>query len=184
MKISTATKIAILNGLILSVLTLLEYFQVISFKLILSYHWHKILHLFGVILFVGNMFVGPFWFIYAYYSKDVKLLQFSNKLLQVTDSYLTIPGVALTVINGLFLASIYGGTSKQPWLFYSIFLLLIMWALSIPLIYIQEKMYQCIENEPENRIKLNKILVYWGIVGTIVMIPSLLVFYLMLTKSV
>ena len=178
------TKISILNGLILLFLTLSEFLGLFKFDLVLSYQWHKILHILGVILFMGNMIVGPFWFLFAYYSKDKTLLKFANRLLQLTDLYLTIPGVALTVINGLFLASAFGGTRNMPWLFYSIILLFVMWVLSIPLIYLQEKMYSTIDNEPDNDTKINKLLIRWGILGSIVMIPPTIIFYLMVVKGI
>ncbi|MDP2303393.1 MAG: DUF2269 family protein [Ignavibacteria bacterium] len=180
----TITKISILNGLILLLLTLSEFLGFVKFNLLFSYQWHKILHILGIILFMGNMIVGPFWFLFAYYSKDKTLLKFANRLLQLTDLYLTIPGVALTVLNGLFLASVFGGTKIVPWLFYSIILLFVMWALSIPLIYLQEKMYSTIDNEPDNDTKINKLLIRWGILGTIVMIPPTIIFYLMVVKSI
>ncbi|MBM3418447.1 MAG: DUF2269 family protein [Bacteroidetes bacterium] len=179
----TITKISILNGLILLCLTLSEFFGLIKFDLLLSYHWHKILHIIGVVLFMGNMIVGPIWFMYAYSSKDNTLLKFAGKLLELTDIYLTIPGIALTVLNGLYLASVYGGTKNQPWLFYSIILLFVMWALSIPLIYIQEKMYQSLDKEFDIKI-INTLLIRWGILGTFVMIPPSIIFYLMIVKTI
>ena len=184
MKLTKTTQISILNGLILLLLTLSEFLGILKYNLVLSYQWHKILHLAGVILFMGNMIVGPVWFLFAYYSKDKTLLKFANRLLQLTDLYLTIPGVALTVINGLFLASVFGGTKNQPWLFYSMMLLFAMWALSIPLIYFQEKMYRAIDNEPDNDTKINALLMRWGILGTIVMVPPTIVFYLMVVKTI
>lgn len=184
MKLTNITKVSIINGLILLFLTLSEFLGLFKFDLLFSYNWHKILHILGVIIFMGNMIVGPVWFLFAYYSKDKTLLKFANRLLQLTDLYLTIPGVALTVINGLCLASVFGGTKNQPWLFYSIILLFVMWALSIPLIYLQEKMYSTIDNEPDNDTKINKLLIRWGILGTIVMVPPTIVFYLMVVKSI
>jgi len=177
------TKISILNGLILLSLTLSEFFGLIKFDLLLPYYWHKILHIIGVVLFMGNMIVGPIWFLYAYYSKDKNLLKFAGKLLELTDVYLTIPGIALTVLNGLYLASVFGGTKNQPWLFYSIILLFVMWALSIPLIYLQEKLYQSIDKEFDIKI-IDTLLIRWGILGTIVMIPPSIVFYLMIVKAI
>lgn len=184
MKLTKITKISILNGLVLLILTLSEFLGLFKYNLVFSYQWHKILHITGVILFMGNMIVGPFWFLFAYYSKDKTLLKFANRLLQLTDLYLTIPGIALTILNGLFLASVYGGTRNQPWLFFSMILLFVMWALSIPLIYFQEKMYSTIDNEPDNDTKINKLLIRWGILGSIVMIPPTIVFYLMVVKSI
>lgn len=179
----TITKISILNGLILLCLTLSEFFGLIKFDLLLSYHWHKILHIIGVVLFMGNMIVGPIWFMYAYFSKDKTLLKFAGKLLELTDIYLTVPGIALTVLNGLCLASVYGGTKHQPWLFYSIILLFVMWALSIPLIYLQDKMYQSLDKDSDIT-RITTFIIRWGIWGTLVMIPPSVIFYLMIVKTI
>ncbi|MEK7434891.1 MAG: DUF2269 family protein [Cyanobacteriota bacterium] len=184
MKISKVSKISLLNGIVLVFLTLLEFLDILKYNLIFSYNTHKILHITGVVLFMGNMIVGPFWFLFAYYSKDKSILRFANKVLQLTDICFTIPGIFITIINGLCLASVFGGTKNQPWLFYSIILLFIMSGLSIPLIYIQEKLYNVIENESANEEKINKWLVIWGIIGTIVTIPATIIFYLMITKNI
>jgi len=183
MNLTSATKISILNGILLILLTLAEFSGILQFSLIFTYQWHKILHILGLILFMGNMIIGPVWFMYAFYSKDKTLLKFANRLLQLTDLYITIPGLDLTIINGLFLASIYGGSKNQTWLYYSIILLLIMWLISIPLIYIQEKIYKSIGKETINLKSTNRLLIIWGIIGTLVMIPPTLIFYLMVFKT-
>lgn len=181
---TTAAKISIINGLILVLLTVLAMSGIVRFDLILSYQWHKILHIAGVVIFMGNMITGPCWYSFAYYSKDIHLLKFANRALQLTDIYLTVPGITLTVINGLFLASVYGDISSQRWLYYSTLLLLVMWALSIPVIWLQEKMYQTIANEPENTQKISRLLTWWGILGTLVTIPPTIIFYWMVVKAV
>jgi len=183
MSLSKAGQIALFNGLILLLLTLAQFWGLLQFNLLLSYQWHKILHIFGVVLFMGNMIVGPVWFLFAFYSKDKGLLKFAARLLKLTDLYLTVPGIALAVINGLFLASVFGGTRHQPWLFYSIILMVTMWALSVPLILLQEKMYDAIENDADNEVKINKLMTNWGILGTLVTIPPTLIFYLMVAKQ-
>ena len=71
---------SIINGFLLIVLVLLEFHGVISFSLPISYNWMKIIHIFAVILFMGNMIIGPVWFFLAFYSNDKNLLQFSDKL--------------------------------------------------------------------------------------------------------
>lgn len=179
-----AGKAALANALVVMGLTLLEHYQVLRFAPLLSYQTHKVLHILGVVLFMGNMIVGPFWFLYAFYSKNKELLLFANKLLQLTDICLTIPGLFVTVINGLFLADFMGGTAEVPWLYYSVILLIIMGIISIPLIYFQEKMYECIDKEPENRLGIKKYLYAWSFIGTAVMIPPSIVFYLMIVKTI
>lgn len=183
MTLTTSTKISLLNGLILLALSLSEFFGFLHFGLIFSYQWHKLLHLLGVALFMGNMVVGPVWFSYAYYARDKTLLQFASRLLQITDMYLMAPGIALTVLNGLCLASAFGGTAHQPWLFNSMLLLFGMWALSVPVVYLQEKMFAIIDREPENNTKVYAQLIRWSILGTLVTIPPSIIFYLMVFKG-
>ncbi|MBU1678442.1 MAG: DUF2269 family protein [Bacteroidetes bacterium] len=180
----TATKISITNGILVVIVVLLEYTRVVDFSMLLSYQWHKILHIFGASLFIANMIVGPIWFFYAYYSREKALLQFADKLLRLTDITVTIPGLDLAVINGLFLASVYGGSSDAPWLQYSVFLMIVMWLLTIPLLFIQEKIYKVIEFEPDNRVELQKWIIRWSLLGSVVMIPPTIVFYLMIVKSI
>jgi uncharacterized membrane protein len=184
MNLRKVTKISLVNGLLLLLLALSEFSGLIRFPLLLSYEWHKVLHIAGVVLFMGNMVAGPVWFSYAYYSKNKELLKFAGRLLELTDMYLTIPGMALTVINGLFLATAFGGSRNQPWLFYSVILLFVMWALSIPVIYIQEKLYSVIDNDPGNRGKITGLMILWGVIGTLVMIPPTIIFYFMIAKAV
>lgn len=179
---STSSKISILNGLILMLITLADFTGIVHFELLLSYQWHKLLHILGVVIFMGNMFVGPVWFSYAFYSKDAHVLKFAAKLLQQTDLYLTIPGVALTVLNGLCLSSVYGGSQSQPWLLHSIYLILTMWVLSVPLVFLQEKLFLTIVTEAQNEAKINRLLIQWSILGSLVMIPPSIIFYWMVVK--
>ncbi len=181
---STAGKISIFNGLILILITLAEFTGMVHFELLFSYQWHKVLHILGVVIFMGNMIVGPVWFSYAYYSKDAHVLNFAAKLLQKTDLYLTIPGIALTVLNGLCLSSVYGGSQSQPWLLHSIYLILGMWILSVPLVFLQEKLFLTIKNEAENVAKINRLLIQWSILGSLVTIPPGIIFYWMVVKPI
>lgn len=163
-------------------ITLAEFTGMVHFELLFSYQWHKVLHILGVVIFMGNMIVGPVWFSFAYYSKDAHVLKFAARLLQKTDLYLTIPGVALTVLNGLCLSAVYGGSHAQPWLMHSIYLILSMWILSVPLVFLQEKLFLTIENEAHNTAKINRLLIQWSILGSLVMIPPGIIFYWMVVK--
>jgi uncharacterized membrane protein len=180
---TTASKISLLNGLLLILTALSEFFGWVKFDLQPNmYQATKFLHLFGVAIFVGNMTVGPAWFYLAVQKKDLEFLKYANKTLQITDILFTIPGIALTVISGLFLASSYGGTPKQAWIFYAVFLLIFMYLLSVPLVILQEKIYQSAEKTPLDWEKVHKLALQWGLYGTIVMAAPFFIFYLMVFK--
>ena len=174
--------VSVVNGLVLCLLTLGNLWGYLKFDMILSYQWHKILHVFGVVIFMGNMIAGPAWFLFAYYSKDKNLLRFAAKVLERTDMILTIPGIALAVINGLYLAAPYGGIKLQQWIYLSTLLLISTWVLSIPLIYLQEKLFKAIERD-ENETKLYPVLIGWSITGSLITVPFILIFYLMIAKG-
>ena len=110
-------------------LVFLEHLQIVEFPLIFSYQWHKILHIFGISLFMVNMIIGPIWFMFAYYSRNTEIIRFADRLLRYTDMAITIPSLDIAVLNGLYLASVFGGTSNQLWLQHSIYLLILMWAM-------------------------------------------------------
>ena len=175
---------SIINGILLMALVLLEYNGIISFSLPFSYNWMKIIHIFAVILFMGNMIIGPVWFFLAFYANDTKLLQFSDKLLNLTDMIFTIPGLDIAVITGLFLASAHGGSAQQPWLTRSVYMLILLWVFSQPLVFIQQKISKIIASAPENQQAIQKWLIHWSIWGKVAIGPPAYIFYMMVMKHV
>ncbi|MDP6828442.1 MAG: DUF2269 family protein [Pseudomonadales bacterium] len=79
-----------------------------------SYGLHKFLHILGVVVFVGNMTVGPLWVIYAWLLNERRHFSFVIKTLSDADKIFTVPGVQLTVWNGVFIAAAMGGVQARP----------------------------------------------------------------------
>lgn len=181
--LSGNTLFAILSGLFLCLVTLLSYYGLLQLKCVFSVQTHLLLHLIGVILFMGNMVIGPVWFLFAWYSGKRELLSFSGKLLALTDSWITIPGMYLCILNGLCLAPVFGGMHAQPWMHQSLLLLFVMWFLTPAVIWTQEKMLQSIEMEPYNSGVFKKYMFLWSLWGSLVMLPPSLIFYLMIAKQ-
>ena len=178
-----ATKISIINSIFLLVLVVTEMTGVIKYNLIFSFNVHKLLHILGVAMFFGNMIVGPVWLFMAIRSKNMQTVRFAFSLLALTDIAFTVTGIDLTILNGLFMASVYGGTQVLPWIKYSVHLLFAMWILSIPVIYIQEMLYKEGKEADSVTPKMKKYLILWSIWGSILSIPPSIVFYLMVVKG-
>jgi len=142
MNLTKITKISILNGLILLFLTLAEFLELVKFDLILSYQWHKILHILGIILFMGNMIVGPFWFLFAYYSKDKILLNISSSL----SSFFSV-GV------GLILSVIFKGNESVRFNFLRPDWLKHFFPVNIHICYFSAFINKRIYSHPPNRSK-------------------------------
>ena len=106
---SKASLISLTNTSLLVVLIVLAQHNLLFLDLVWSYQTHKLLHILGVCMFIGNVFVGPIWLLKALQSKNKETIKFAFGMLLFTDIVITVPGIDLTVINGLFLSSVLGG---------------------------------------------------------------------------
>ncbi|MBI2567319.1 MAG: DUF2269 family protein [Candidatus Schekmanbacteria bacterium] len=150
--------------------------------LLLSYPVRKLLHLSGVVMFMGNLIAGPVWLAFAYFGGDRKLMVFATRTLAQADIWLTAPGVQLTVWNGICLAPMYGGARAQPWLAESLGLLVLAAILTLATVLPwQERLVRAAEAQDEAGLK--RALTQWAVWGTLIMIPFSLAAWLMIAKK-
>jgi uncharacterized membrane protein len=136
-------------------------------------------------MFVGNMSIGPVWLMLAIRTGDIKTVRFALRLIGITDVALSVPGIALLVINGFFMSSTWeGGIYYNLWIRDSLILLGIMIIFSVTVvIYYQEKLYKVANAEETISSNFQRVMQLWSIWGTFVMIPPLIVLYLMVVKT-
>lgn len=177
-----AVIISFINSTVLVTLIVLDLSGILRLQPFLSYQWHKLLHVTGIVLFFGNMIAGPFWLLYGLFSKNLEIAKFSLKLLFLTDIALTIPGVDLAIWNGLIMANALGGIHAQPWILNSIYLLFAMWVLTVPVEIYQNKIDKLVNSENYSYEELKKIIFGWSAWGMALMIPPTIVVYYMFFK--
>jgi uncharacterized membrane protein len=73
------------------------------------YTWLKFVHLFGVVLFVGNIITAALWKTRADRSGDLPTIAFAQRTVALADWAFTLPGVLLVLIGG------YGMVARRPW---------------------------------------------------------------------
>ena len=73
-----------------------------------SYLLWKMLHIFGVVVFVGNIIVTAFWKLMADRSRDPRIAAFGQTLVNRSDFAFTSVGAALILISGLMMGDPYG----------------------------------------------------------------------------
>jgi uncharacterized membrane protein len=73
------------------------------------YTWLKFLHIFGVVLFLGNIVTAALWKARADRSGDLGAVAFAQRGVAMADWVFTLPGVVLVLIGG------YGMAAKRPW---------------------------------------------------------------------
>jgi len=68
----------------------------------------KALHVFAVVIFLGNIITGLFWHAYAARTRDAKVLSHAMGGIILSDRLFTMPGVIVILVSGVLLA-IHGG---------------------------------------------------------------------------
>jgi len=83
----------------------------------------KVLHLFGVIAFIGNVATGMYWHSHAWRTRDPKLLAHTMHGIIRSDRVLTTPGVLALLVGGVG-ASMVGGVPmlRTGWILWTIVL--------------------------------------------------------------
>lgn len=163
---------------------LLAWSNTLTFDLVLPYRWHKFLHLAGVVVFLGNVILGPLWVTFAFETKRIETIRFSFNLLQKLDIYITAPSVFMVVVNGLYMGNMFGGVSSMDWLKHSVYSLILLWLFIIPILIVQDKIGKLLhEGDFESKafLKLKKI---WMAIGFFSFLPIVYICYMMVFKTI
>jgi uncharacterized membrane protein len=72
----------------------------------MSYEAFKVIHLFGVILFLGNIIVTGVWKVLADRTGEPRIIAYAQRLVTLTDWIFTAGGVALILIGAYGMAAV------------------------------------------------------------------------------
>lgn len=155
----------------------------------MEYSAVKLIHVLGVILFLGNIIVSAVWKIQADRTNDPVVIAFACRLINVTDLAFTALGSALIVVGGIGLFHATGiSLSEAPYLIYGISLFgmaAMLWLAGLlPLqIYMSKIAAQTVANGetemPESYEKSRKL---WNMIGRIAILFPLGALYLMIMR--
>jgi len=135
----------------------------------------KFLHVLGVILLVGNVTVTAVWKVFADRTREAKVIAFGQRLVTITDWFLTVTGIVLLVVGG-YGAAMVGNMDVfgARWLVWGQVLLAIsgiIWmAILIPAQIRQAKAARAFANGgeiPESYRRDASRWLVWGIVATV-----------------
>ena len=89
----------------------------------MEYSYFKILHIFFVVIFLGNIITGLFWMRWAVKTKDIRIMHHAVGGIILSDRWFTIPGVFGIILFGI-LGAIKGGYPifGTGWILWSIIL--------------------------------------------------------------
>jgi uncharacterized membrane protein len=84
-----------------------------GYPLIVAYDWYLFLHVFGVVLFVGNIIVTGAWMFLAERNGETAVLRFASRVVNWADVAFTAPGIILIAIGGLTISNNRWGRWRQ-----------------------------------------------------------------------
>ncbi len=145
------------------------------------YLFFKLLHVFAVIAFLGNIAVGVFWKEFADRTKDAKVMAFALDGIIRADRIFTIPGVIAIVIGGVG-AAMAGGFSilGTGWILWGLSLFIISGIAFGPLSRAQRELLAAARAGDMQRYdQLSK---RWNLYGGIALIAPVLAAAIMILK--
>jgi uncharacterized membrane protein len=145
----------------------------------------KLIHLVCACLFLGNVIVSGVWALLAERTRNHAIVQFSNKLVLITDLMFTLTGAVGVVWTGHAMAENFGGSDSHLWIQWSYGLLsfsgLIWLLVLVPIQFKQRALLQQHADITDEYWRLSSI---WKIAGAISTLLPLPIVYFMVTKSV
>lgn len=174
----TSTKWLVAELIIFSAVLILLGFA--RYPLLLSYEWHKLLHIFGAVILLGNIIVSGVWMLFAEQTKQSATLHFASKVVNWADVFFTAPGVFLLLSNGLILTPRWGGIGTR-WIAVSFALFIlggIVWVGFLirwqdRLVHLSSLPAASGERLPEAFFQVLHRWYFWGIVATILPLIAL-----------
>jgi uncharacterized membrane protein len=144
-------------------------------------------HVFGAIIFVGNIIVSASWMAQAKRSQSAEVLHFAARAVMRADWLFTLPGILLILVTGLLTIGPWGGFGKASWAELALALLVLaglIWL--VVLVRLQKRMIVMTRETIESAGALGESFhttlrrwMVWGGVATLLPLVSL---YLMVYK--
>lgn len=145
------------------------------------------LHVFGAVLFLGNIIVTAFWKVFAASQDDVLSVYSASKKVLIADFIFTLPGILLLLASGIIIAIQQEYTMNEfNWVTVSLGLFALtglLWiAILLPLQlkmvrYSKQSVSQGVISQPYRQVYR-----YWTIVGSVATLIPIFILYLMTVK--
>ena len=149
-------------------------------------NWHLLWHIFGAVLFLGNLIVSAAWMAAARRTDDPGVVSFAARAVARADWLFTAPSVVLILLNGIALAGkLYGydHIQDQSWLTVAIVLFVLSGVVWVGfLMRFQAAMIRLSSPATEITDDLRAVIQQWVMWGGIATILPIIALWLMVVK--
>lgn len=146
-----------------------------------------LLHVLGVVLFLGNIVVTAVWKLLADRTRTPQVVAYAQRLVTVTDVGFTATGVVLILVSGHALAGSFGGVFRGPaWLTWGWSLFVasgVIWAaVLLPVQVLQARLARGFRDGSAIPARYWRLSAVWAVAGTAATVLPLVNLYLMVYK--
>jgi uncharacterized membrane protein len=148
----------------------------------------KAIHIFAIMLFLGNITTGLFWMHYAVRTKSQEVINHTIKSIIQADKIFTIPGVIVIVASGIGLA-LYAHFPmlKTSWILWPILLFITSGiAFGLKVTPLQNRIYTLTSTSKtmanEDWYLFRKLLKNWDVWGLVALLTPFIAFGMMVLK--
>ena len=148
----------------------------------MSYDAFKVIHLAGVVIFLGNIIVTGIWKVMADRTQEARIIAYAQRLVTITDWIFTAGGAMLIVLGAYGMVFTAGLDLTQFWLALGQSLFVasgVIWAaILIPTQIVQARQARAFAEGgpiPESYWRHSRRWVIWGTIATLLPLANLYV---------
>jgi uncharacterized membrane protein len=149
----------------------------------MAYLIFKLIHIFAVIFFVGNIVIGVSWKNHGDSSGDPKIIASTIKGIIKADRLFTMPAVAFLILAGFGAMGIGYIPFETGWIMWGFIMILISAAAFMAkVVPVQKKLLKIAEADPFDKQLYDAASKEWNIWGSIATIAPIIAVILMVLK--
>ena len=151
-----------------------------------TYLWLKVIHILGVVLFLGNIIVTGWWKNMADLTKNPQIIAYAQRQVTLTDFIFTGGGVLILLVAGMANVYLHDMSYATKWLGHGMVIFLVsgvIWgAVLIPVQIKQAKMAKAFASSGEIPASYWKLCTTWNFFGLLATLIPLANLYFMVFK--
>ncbi|HKB85721.1 MAG TPA: DUF2269 family protein [Ignavibacteriaceae bacterium] len=149
----------------------------------MAYLIFKLIHIFAVIFFLGNIVIDVFWKNHGDRSGDPKIIAHTIKGIIRADRFFTMPAVAFLILAGFGAMGIGYLPFETGWIMWGFIMIIISAAAFMAkVVPAQKKLLKIAETDPFDQQLYDAVSKEWNLWGSIATIAPLIAVILMVLK--